>query len=451
MAKARSKELPHFSKLLNIISEHQKNHGSGSKTNKWRNDVNVLNSLMGILATDTYSELEKWWSNKMQYNSSEATNFKNISGNSNKKFLPSVVWKYYSGSVSASKDLSYQDHIEKLNVKIGVSDEWPHFLTKSFCKDIFDYFYKYSQVSSIGDMNLNSLESEIRSGNYGKFLATVLFFVAADMPEANDRQIDSTPIMESAKEFFLDIHKDLEEGKYYDYYHRKILITTDIGGRVIKNNNTLSFKSPILDRDEPGADFVKFNFAFETLEEYNSCEVVDIKINGEDFLDRHDPLPKNPEEVPDDRSCYKKRFIYSDIPAADSYEVTRTTEVLLSFPVSESVYRLPYSTNDFKFEIGMDRRSEESNMYFDIVCAFFTPFGMNKRLSFIQSSSKHFLVHIEEFVPKGTGIKVVIKPLLKNLELDIKSPTQKNVYLKAKTVNITGIFDEVLDKEYRDE
>ena len=140
MAKARSKELPHFSKLLNIISEHQKNHGSGSKTNKWRNDVNVLNSLMGILVTDTYSELEKWWSNKMQYNSSEATNFKNISGNSNKKFLPSVVWKYYSGSVSASKDLSYQDHIEKLNVKIGVSDEWPHFLTKSFCKDIFGNF-----------------------------------------------------------------------------------------------------------------------------------------------------------------------------------------------------------------------------------------------------------------------------------------------------------------------
>lgn len=451
MAKAKSKELPHFSKLLSIISEHQKKYDSDSKKEYWCNDVEVLNSLIYILVADTYPKLEKWWFIKGEYSSSEATNFKNISSNSKKKFLPSIIWKYYSGSVSAAKELSYQEHIERLNINIGISDEWPHFLTKSFCKDIFDYFYKYSQVSSIGDMNLNSLELEIRSGNYGKFLATVLFFIAADMPEANGRQIDSTPIIESAKEFFLDIHKDLEEGKYYDYYHRKILITTDIGGRVIKNNNTLSFKSPILDRDEPDADFVKFNFAFETLEEYSSCKVVDIEINGEDFLDRHNPLPKEPEVIPTDRSCYKKRFIYSGIPAAESYEITRTTEVLLPFPVSESVYRLPYSTNDFKFEIGMDRRSEESNMYFDIVCAFFTPFGMNKRLSFIQSSSKHFLVHIEEFVPKGTGIKVVIKPLLKNLELDIKSPTQKNVYLKAKTVNITGIFDEVLDEEYRDE
>ncbi|CYX37180.1 hypothetical protein [Streptococcus suis] len=88
MAKAKSKELPHFSKLLNIISEHQKNFDSIYKTSDWRNNVDVLNSLINILVKGTYPELENWWAKKGGYGSSEGANFKNIDNKKQRKFIP---------------------------------------------------------------------------------------------------------------------------------------------------------------------------------------------------------------------------------------------------------------------------------------------------------------------------------------------------------------------------
>ena len=95
----------------------------------------------------------------------------------------------------------------------------------------------------------------------------------------------------------------------------------------------------------------------------------------------------------------------------------------------------------------MSQLNKDDNMFFDIFCAFFTPFDRTKRLSFIKSSSKHFEVHIKEFVPKGSGVKVIIKPSLSNLNFS----TGQNINLTAEQINITGVWETRPETDYKDE
>lgn len=409
MARAKGKELPHFSKLLKIISEHQKNYGSDLKNDYWSNDVEVLNSLTSVLVSDTYPELEKWWFNKGHYGSSEATNFKNIDGNSKKKFLPSIIWKYYSGSVLASKELSYQDHIERLSKKICTAGEEPHFLTKSFCKDIFDYFYKYSQVASIGDMNLNSLELEIRSGNYGKFLATVLFFIAADMPEANGRQIDSTPIMESAKEFFSDILKDLEKGNYFNNYHLEVILTPRIEKRVIICETITISEAPSLNMDREEDGLFSLSFYFNRKDSVDIHNIESFMINGRNLTSQIETT-KLPDRIKG-TLLYGKKYIIDGIDKSDYYYIERVTKSQLSYPVGRANYRLNFASKRLVIKVYISDIYQQSKALFNIYCSLFAPFSQEKRLSMIDSDSKSFTFIYEGFVPKGTGVSILIRPL----------------------------------------
>ena len=251
MAKAKSKELPHFSELLKIISKHQKNFDSTSKVGGWRNDVEVLNSLVGVLVDNTYVELEEWWAGKGGYSSTETTNFKKVDNKKRRKFIPSKIWKYYAGEMLESENLSYNDHIEKIESKINSLDKKPHFLTGKFCEEMYMYFKEYSNVSSIGDMDLGSLEKNMRSKNHVRFLAEVLFFVVADMPESGKPRFSSREILDNKKTFLDEIFEDLDGGKYYDYYKRTMVIEPRIEEGKYICETTLEFSSPLLNRSNP--------------------------------------------------------------------------------------------------------------------------------------------------------------------------------------------------------
>lgn len=443
MSRPKSKNLPHLSNLLKIISKSQKNVSFAHSG--WRNNHEIVNSLVDLLTKDTHPTVEGWWRDKGEYSETQVSNIVN-----GKSFLHYNIWLYYQGKLG--EQLSYREHIENLTSKIKKLQKKPQFLNYDFCCEVFEYFNKLNEAE-LGGLDLGKLERKLKNGEYEDFFATVFFFIAADMPD-QERPIFSNTvkqeIIKSSHNFFDNLTKDLEGDKYYDYYHRKVIITPDIGNRKMWNENTLSFKSPLLNRNNLAKDSIKFNFGFENKEKYDAFVITEMKINGEDFLDKHHPIPEEPETVLDDRSCYKKRFIYSGIPESDSYEILRTSKSLLSFPISESTYRLPFSTNDFKLEVKMSELNKEDNMFFDIACSFFTPFSRTKRLSFTKSSSRHFEVHIKEFVPKGTGVKVTIKPSLSNLELYTNLSRRDGINLKANQIQITGVWENIKEEEYID-
>lgn len=444
MPKPKSKLLPHFSNLIKIISKSQENFSFTS--GEWENNTRIVNSLVNILVEDTHPAIEEWRKKKEVYTTSEVSNILKV-----QKFLHHDIWMYYQGKLGDR--LGYGEHIKNLTLKIKKLKKKPQFLNYDFCCKMFEYFDELHE-EELGGLDLYKLERKLKNGEYEDFFATTLFFIAADMPGQERSTFPSATkqeIIKSSYNFFDNLIAELEEDKYYDYYHRKIIITPDINNQKMWNENTLSFKSPLLNRNNPAKDSIKFNFGFENKEKYEAFSITEMKINGEDFLYKHDPLPEEPEIVLDDRSCYKKHFIYSGIPESSSYEIVRTSKSLLGFPISESTYRLPFSTNDFKLEIKMSELNKESNMFFDISCSFFTPFSRTKRLSFTKSSSRHFEVHIKEFVPRGTGIKVTVKPSLSNLDLHTNSFRKDTVNLKADTIRITGVWENIKEEEYIDE
>ena len=448
MAKPKSKKLPHLSQVLKIISKNQKDFPNVSG---WRNNSERLNTLVSILVTETHPSIEQWWDSKIEYSDSQVSNI--VSG---KSFIHHLIWQYYQGTLKelpSNERLTYREHINQLTEKLKNKDNkfsWrrPPFLTNPICQKIYEYFD--SCTGDIGDLDLKRLEKKLRSGECEDFFASILFFIAADMPQIEDNEYGERhlEIIKSSQRFFNDIAQDLNEGKYYDYYHRKIIVTPDIKQKKIINEHTLSFKAPLLNRSNNlSRDSLQFNFSFDNFEKYDFFSMKEMAINGVDFLDKHIPLPENPEVKLEDRYCYKKRFLYPNIPDNTSYEVRRTTQALLGFPITESTYHLPFSTNDFKFEISMSQLNKDDNMFFDIFCAFFTPFDRTTRLSFIKSSSKHFEVHIKEFVPKGSGVKVIIKPSLSNLNFS----TGQNINLTAEQINITGVWETRPETDYKDE
>ncbi|AZR97995.1 hypothetical protein XK27_03250 [Streptococcus suis] len=413
MAKAKSKELPHFSKLLNIISEHQKNFDSIYKTSDWRNNVDVLNSLINILVKDTHPELENWWAKKGGYGSSEGANFKNINNKKQRKFIPSKIWKYYAGEMLESENLSYNDHIEKIESKINSLDKRPHFLTEKFCDELYKYFKEYSTFSSVGDMNLRSLETNIRSKNYARFLAEVLFFIAADMPDASGRQINSAPIIKSCNDFFSDILKDLDEGEYYDSYHLEVILTPRIEKETIICETIVVSESRKPNMDKEGDGRFSLSFHFDRKEKINTHKIVAFKVNNKNLIQQI-----KPDILPDKIRgplLYGKKYIINDIDEDGYYYIERITRNNLNYPIGKASYRLNYATLKLIIRVYISDIYLQGKALFNIDCSLFTALSQQKRLSSLDLDSKSFAFLYEGFIPKGTGINIIIKPLDDNL------------------------------------
>lgn len=132
------------------------------------------------------------------------------------------------------------------------------------CREIYTYFI---EVDDIGDMDIWELEFLLDKGEFERFFAIVLFFIAAEMPKSTDVRFSYRKIFGKEKTFIDEIIGELNQGKYYDYYNRTVIIEPKIEDEQYSCETILEFSAPLLNRLEPEANYLDFTFSFQTEEQ----------------------------------------------------------------------------------------------------------------------------------------------------------------------------------------
>ena len=123
MARPKGKELPYFSKLLELVLKEFK--GRTNFDNNWNNKQTIVNSILKIIIHDEVDdELKTWW--QFKFNKVKERNplnkqmiYSNVELSkicSGKKFLDYRIWKYYQSELKEGKGRFHKNKfIEAIN------------------------------------------------------------------------------------------------------------------------------------------------------------------------------------------------------------------------------------------------------------------------------------------------------------------------------------------------
>ncbi|MDG3131974.1 hypothetical protein MKL26_02890 [Streptococcus suis] len=232
MPKTKNKKLPHFKEILKIISKNQKSLPRSS--NYWKTDLNIVNGLHEILVKDTDESLQNWWKERGEYSSTEVSRFK---ADNQTRFIDMNIINWYS------QNLNLNEQVERLKKNINDFKPAPDFVDEVTSKSIFDYLN--NNIDTVSSFIIERLESYLLLKDYAGFFGVVLFYLAADMPDLQEKTYSYKNIIGTERTFLNDLFDDLDKGKLYDYYNYSVSYYPNIDGKYIKSVNKVSYLSHI--------------------------------------------------------------------------------------------------------------------------------------------------------------------------------------------------------------
>lgn len=385
MVRQKSKQLPYFAKLLNILIESK-----GGFNNSWNANYKILNNLIAILVESSDGHIEEI----KKYNDQVTWRF--ING---KRHIPQQIVKYYR---SVNIDLACVAIGKNIKNNINIKS----FLDKELCLKILKIF--------TDDSNLNrhslvrELELYVSNNEFIIFFTYVLYYIASDLKNF-DTDIDGIKSRESQDISVIhELRTSYYNGLFFDSIDRDVVITPNPKENVIETVTTTKIVTKFLNAKKPKADYFEFvvGFEYENFRERHRIEC--LKINGEVFQDNQ--IIEKEWEKPDSKQAYKKTYRVEGIKYSPNYVIEVVQESILNFPVGEIIYRLKESASKFKFVAKLSELNKEDKHNFKIAGHFFGSFKHDDRIRFVKSNNQYFEVEIDRYTLVGSGVKIDIRP-----------------------------------------
>lgn len=385
MVRQKSKQLPYFAKLLNILIESKSDFN-----NSWNTNYKILNNLIALLVKSSdghIGHIEK-------YDDQVTWRFIN-----QKRFIPQDIIKYYR---SVNIDITC-DRIRK-TIEDDVNIE--NFLNRELCLNILKIFTDDSNLNS--HSIVGELELYVSNNEFIRFFAYVLYHIASDFKNF-DIDIDNIKSGESQDISVLhELRASYHNGLFFDSIDRDVVITPNPKENVIETVTTTKIVTKFLNAKKPKADYFEFvvGFEYENFRERHRIEC--LKINGEVFQDNQ--IIEKEWEKPDSKQAYKKTYRVEEIKSSPNYVIEVVQKSILNFPVGEIIYRLKESTSKFKFVAKLSELNKEDKHNFKIAGHFFGAFKHDDRIRFVKSNNQYFEVEIDRYTPVGAGVKIDVRP-----------------------------------------
>ncbi|MDG3131973.1 hypothetical protein MKL26_02885 [Streptococcus suis] len=115
---------------------------------------------------------------------------------------------------------------------------------------------------------------------------------------------------------------------------------------------------------------------------------------------------------------FKKKYRIKGVPDNNTYEVIRETEHLTGYPINDLTVRLLHPSKKFTFSASIDDTDDEYGILFNLKASVFLPFRQKKRTNMCKITRTHVDVQVDEFLPNGSGINIIVQPFL-NKNFDI--------------------------------
>ena len=415
MARPKGKELPYFSKLLELVLKEFK--GRTNFDNNWSNKQTIVNSILKIIIHDEVDdELKTWWQfkcNKVKERNllNKQMIYSNVEVSkicSGKKFLDYRIWKYYQSELKEGKGRFHKNKfIEAINNSpLSEGDR-----LKEICTQFNSYINsaKIREDEYINCLNMGQLSSLYQNGNFVEFFAICLLFIASDMYQIPVEETNKIYYVEEDNSFldnFIESVKfDLAEGKFFDEVDIYIHISPVKDLKMYRMVTKFKYHSPTIKKSGKSY-FVSFKFLFESEELSQLHELNSITINDIEYTDRvrvsssfHDVM---------NRGIWSKVYEVDGIVPSDYYRVERTCTSYLRFPIGDIIYRLPRLSKYFKVIIelvaeGVSAHKLDGSLFAPLEKDELRKFKRNRMLLEFEG---------EGFFPKGTGYKVMVRPIL---------------------------------------
>ncbi len=288
--------------------------------------------------------------------------------------------------------------------------QYPGTSTISVAKKLYDLAGEQTDV--LNSENQTCLEQEKRLNSfysqekYAHYIAATILFSLIHVPNVPNCQQNENSLLDSLH-FNQDLEEAIQQGHYYQYYERDIIIHPDMKKKefkvLVKRQFTSHYPNPV----HPHKDRFLLCSFYSTPTLRSNNHFISLKINQIDYSDRVQVLDED-LDIEKHRFPYKRSLLVENLPASDLYQIDLQTKYFASFPVRFGSFRLHSPAKRFKVTVRI-RTNEKRKL-----CLTLKNFGsFNKQISNIDriepNATMAYFENIDWTFP-SSGYAYIVKP-----------------------------------------